>query len=421
MSKFNTSTNYPIIPNAQEYMYETKYLSISSLDINIIKYPNIANFEIELPQDYCNVQSFSLSSWILPNNLNTFGIYFRNTIMTFIINEPYRPTSAYIPAPTTPPAFPSPSAALLEAVYEALYYKFNSSEPNFIVQIEDGAYTVSEMGYELTNQFNYTVSQYINEYFINNSNPNLQEFITTGEYTQFIMTTDPIKQIMCFGNKSSGFQLTNNSEINQKVQNAPHCSSVTGTSIPNSSLYGLSFFLGFIDLIPRTYTSTKTNNLNKVRFFGMEGSSGIWVTPDYNDSPYVFYIYSTNKWNVLCGRYYAYMDISGYNSLDETQEFNTDTFQPTSSKVNSSFAKMPLYTNPNYPENNVYYNNQNIDNIVKVFNPPISRIKKLSIKFKYHNGEYLYFSGETFSFTLKFHIFLPQNSKKMTIYHPEGI
>ena len=239
MSQFNTSTNYPIIPNAQEYMYETKYFSISSLDINIVKYPNIANFEIELPQDYCNVQSFSLSSWILPNNLNTFGIYFRNTIMTFIINEPYRPTSAYIPAPTTPPAVPSPSAALLEAIYEALYYKFNSSEPNFIVQIEDGAYTVSEMGYELTNQFNYTVSQYINEYFINNSNPNLQEFITTGEYTQFIMTTDPIKQIMCFGNKSSGFQLTNNSEINQKVQNAPHCSSATGTSVPNRSLYGL--------------------------------------------------------------------------------------------------------------------------------------------------------------------------------------
>ena len=169
--------------------------------------------------------------------------------MTFIINKPYRPTAAYVPAITVPPALPSPSYALLEAIFQALYYKFNSSEPNFIVQIEDGAYTVSEMGYELTNQFNYTVSQYINEYFINNSNPNLQEFITTGEYTQFIMTTDPIKQIMCFGNKSSGFQLTNNSEINQKVQNAPHCSSATGTSVPNSSLYGLSFSLGFIDLI----------------------------------------------------------------------------------------------------------------------------------------------------------------------------
>ena len=57
----NVSTNYPIIPNAQEYMYETKYVSISSLDINIVKNPNYANFEIELPQDYCNVQSISLS------------------------------------------------------------------------------------------------------------------------------------------------------------------------------------------------------------------------------------------------------------------------------------------------------------------------------------------------------------------------
>ena len=49
MSKFNVSTTYPIIPNAQEYMYETKYVSINSLDINTNKYPNIANFEIPKP------------------------------------------------------------------------------------------------------------------------------------------------------------------------------------------------------------------------------------------------------------------------------------------------------------------------------------------------------------------------------------
>ena len=77
--------------------------------------------------------------------------------MTFMINEPYRPTSGYIPVPTTPPELPSPSYALLEAVYEALYYKYNSDNPNFVVQIEEGTYTTDKMGYELTNQFNYTV------------------------------------------------------------------------------------------------------------------------------------------------------------------------------------------------------------------------------------------------------------------------
>ena len=64
--------------------------------------------------------------------------------------------------------------------------------------------------------------------------------------------------------------------------------------------------------------------------------------------------------------------------------------------------------------------NQNIDNIIRVFNPPINRIRRLGIKLKFHNGEYLFFAGETFSFTLKFNLFLPQNAKKYTMYKPES-
>ena len=56
MSRYNTSTNHPIIPNAQQYMFEQKYVSIHSEDRDIVKYPCSSDFEIELPQDYCNVQ-----------------------------------------------------------------------------------------------------------------------------------------------------------------------------------------------------------------------------------------------------------------------------------------------------------------------------------------------------------------------------
>ena len=69
----NVSTNHPIISNAQEYMFDKKYVSIHSHDINILKYPNISDFEIELPQDYCNVQSVTLSSFQFPNNINNFS------------------------------------------------------------------------------------------------------------------------------------------------------------------------------------------------------------------------------------------------------------------------------------------------------------------------------------------------------------
>ena len=421
MSQFDISTSHPIIPNAQEYMYETKYLSISSLDIDLNKYPNVANFEIELPQDYCNIQSITLSSWIFPNNLNTFTKLFRNLNMTFIIDRPYRPTAAYVPAITVPPALPSPSYTLLEAIFQALYYKHNSSEPNFLITIEEGSYTVNQMGYELSNHFNYTVSRYIIQYFTDTgATADLAEFLSTGEYTQFIMLTDPVTQIMSFGNRSSGFILTNNSLINNEIRNRPICAQEVGDISPANTLYGLSYSLGFLDKIPREYLAIETANLQEIRFFGEQGTTGFWLTPAYNDSNFVYYVKAPFKWNVFSGRYYAFMEIDKFNSLDETQQFNTETGKVTPGRVNSAFAKMPIYTNSSYPNNNVYYNNQNIDNIIRVFNPPINRIRRLGIKLKFHNGEYLFFAGETFSFTLKFNLFLPQNAKKYTMYKPES-
>jgi hypothetical protein len=62
-----------VIPNAQQYMLEKKYVTIHSEDRDCIKYPNSSEFEIELPQDYCNVQGVRLASWCIPNNYNIFS------------------------------------------------------------------------------------------------------------------------------------------------------------------------------------------------------------------------------------------------------------------------------------------------------------------------------------------------------------
>ena len=73
MSKFNTFTNHPLIPNSQEFMVIRKYVSIHSEDRDILKYPNSSEFEIELPQDYLNVLSVRLESWSFPSNYSTFS------------------------------------------------------------------------------------------------------------------------------------------------------------------------------------------------------------------------------------------------------------------------------------------------------------------------------------------------------------
>jgi hypothetical protein len=48
MSKFNVQQNHPLIPNSNYYTPEKKYISISSEDRDILKFPNPALFEIEL-------------------------------------------------------------------------------------------------------------------------------------------------------------------------------------------------------------------------------------------------------------------------------------------------------------------------------------------------------------------------------------
>ena len=83
MSRFNTNTTHPIIPNSQQYMFEQEYISIHSQDINKLKYPNSSEFEIELPQDYLNVQGFRLASGEFPMSMNTFSEARKNITMSF--------------------------------------------------------------------------------------------------------------------------------------------------------------------------------------------------------------------------------------------------------------------------------------------------------------------------------------------------
>ncbi len=118
------------------------------------------------------------------------------------------------------------------------------------------------------------------------------------------------------------------------------------------------------------------------------------------------------------------MEISGYNNMDETQLFNisnyTNQTNGTNGIVNSAFSKIPLYTNPNFPADNPYYNGSSIDNPIKIFNPPAVKIRRLRIKFRWHDGNYIDFTGATYVFTLVFNLFLPQNAKKYSMYRPES-
>ena len=91
MSSFNTSSTHPLIPNANQYYVDKKFVSIHSEDRDILKYPISSEFEIELPQDYLNVQSVKLSTWSFPANYNVFSPVNFNVGMTFRFIKLYNP------------------------------------------------------------------------------------------------------------------------------------------------------------------------------------------------------------------------------------------------------------------------------------------------------------------------------------------
>ena len=108
------------------------------------------------------------------------------------------------------------------------------------------------------------------------------------------------------------------------------------------------------------------------------------------------------------------MNSSGYN-------YYTTQTNGTNGSVNAAFSKIPLYTNPIFPADNPYYNGYPIDNPIKIFNPPAIKIRRLRIKFRWHDGNYIDFTGSTYVFTLVFNIFNPQNAKKYSMYRPESM
>jgi hypothetical protein len=386
-TKYNLNSTHPLITNSQEYMFEQKMVSIHSEDRDINKYPLSSDFEIELPQDYCNVQSIKLNSWTFPISYYNFSKIFNNITLTFKITNPYNPG-------VFDPLYP---------VYLALYANRLNE---YVIEIEEGNYTSTQLATELTNLFNQAVTNYL-----------ISQSILT-PYDQFVILFNPVSSKLWFGNKSSEFELTNNSSTNTNIN-----ASVCINELPSASNYGLPYYLGFLkkSIISTSYVDPNYPIMNSSTS-SITGGTG-WLTPTLGNTN-VFIIIAPNVLNLFSFTFYSYMEIHGHNSIDETSPYSKTQFTKTTNEtngiVNSSFAKIPMYTNTGTPPNNIYYTLHTADNAVKIYNPPATRIRKLKIKLRYHNGLLVDFNGLNYSFTLEFLIFRPQSAKQYNMYKPES-
>ena len=416
MSKFNLATNHPLIPNSNEYFNEQKYVSIHSEDRDILKYPSSAEFEIELPEDYLNVQSVSLSSWSFPSNYNVFSNLNTNRQMSFKFITLYNPeehTGASLP--------------IVQDIYDILSVNLDHE---YIITIQEGFYTPNEMATELQTKFNTAVNL-----FLSQTNSNLMD-----AYDAFKIIYNNVEQRLWFGNERDQFDIINDSLIfgkNTFLETRCFRKNV----LPQFINWGLPSFLGFtrssesaiappynsklsdtdktnlfsnlspyltfnqnIIIVPRIYSSDI--DFYKNDFHHLNSKHGMWLLPDSRlpDSE-VFFLKAPMKINLM-GYAYFYMELAGLNCLDETSPFNESHFTATTNQtngvVNSAFAKISIPTTPIsqwYDDTAPTY---------KWFNPPAERIRKLKVKLRYHDGQLVEMGNFEYSFMILFNLFRPQ-------------
>lgn len=445
MSKFNISTNHPIIPNSNNYMYEQHYVSIHSNDRDIYKFPRSSEFEIEMPQDYLNVVSVRLHSWAMPSNYNVFSLQNYNIIMTFKLLTLYDPSG--IPVnPTNSKQFQDASyQATSNAFYQALKY---NQDKNYAPIIEQGFYAPEQMATELTNKFNDVINNTVDNFL------NLPEAVTLlGPYysiakqiydnrydrknlkylyNRFVVVYNTVNQKLWFGNKADKFILTNDT-LEKQALASYNSNCLRRNYLPDTADWGLPSNLGFTRCPSESMTTEEAYKVGKTyeppfladnliyepypRFFYGDalivGDNGYWLLPD-NSCPNstVYYVQAPYKINLM-GPAYIYMEVEGLNCLDETSPYNLSPFtlktNQTNGVVNSAFAKIALYSTP------VSQFYDQVTEPYKYFSPPAERIRKIKIKLRYHDGEPVDFGVFDYSFTLEFNLLRPQNLRSHNI------
>ena len=438
MNFLSNSNNHPLIPNSNNYLYEQRYVSIHSNDRDVVKYPRSAEFEIELPQDYTNIVSARLHSWSIPSNYNVFSIQNFNIFMTFQFSTLYDPNGN---------TFVDVSHQLVSEAFKAALEV--NQDKNYVVIIEQGFYNPDQMAVELTKKFNEVVNNTIVDFFnspegianysqaytyYQSTDPTKPESPTNPYYLydRFVIAYNTVNQKMWFGNKGDKFILTN--EYLQKQTSLSYSSNcIRRNYLPDSTNWGLPSNLGFNRCNSTAITTEEAYTLGQIynppfiadnayplpypRFYYGDaytyGDNGYWVIPDDScPGSTVYYIQAPYKINLM-GQAYVYMEIDGLNCLDETSPYNLSTFtlrtNQTNGVVNSSFAKIALYSTP---ISQLY---DQITQPFKYFSPPAERLRKLKIKLRYHDGEPVDFGVFEYSFMIEFNMLRPQNLRSHNI------
>jgi hypothetical protein len=398
---YNTSTNHPLIPNANDYIIYKKYVSIHSEDRDILKYPNSNQFEIEMPEDITNIYSLRLINWTFPSNYNSFSYNSSNVTLFFKITNPYNPGANMVFNP------------LEQAIFTAL---FLTSNELYEFTIQEGFYNPTQMVTELQNKFNFTVTQRVKKYLTANAlTAELAQFNAQGGYNKFIIVFNSVSSKIWFGNTSDEFMIANEALLVIDTL-ADNLFCATKAQLPEFDNWGLPGNLG-LSRCNTTAISIKDSTTGESftpRFFYGDvnaGDNGFWLVPDPTlTGSVVYFIEPPFKINLM-GPAYFYMELNGNNCIDETSPYAVNKYtlsnNTTNGVANSAFAKIGIPTTPI----SQWFDKESLP--YKLYWPPAERMRKLSIKLRYHNGQLVNFGAFPYSFAIEFTTLLPNQPRRI--------
>lgn len=157
--------------------------------------------------------------------------------------------------------------------------------------------------------------------------------------------------------------------------------------------WGLGSYLGFCK---QEYTSTQ----KEYHSYGDE----IYIAGMYTiEAPFTASVF---------GDSYLYMELDYYNSIDEispyTERSNSMFNARQNGNHNASFAKIPTLAVANQKQ---YVSKESFLSNIFFSDPPLERIQKFKVKFRYHDGRPVDFGNTNFSFTIEITMLRPDAIK----------
>lgn len=383
MSHFNVQQNHPLIPRKQTFVLDRKLVTIHSEDRDHAKHPLANQFEIQLPQDLENVQSMRLVDCTLPVNFSTFTNDYQNIKFQFTI-------------------FPNPRTDKY-TIYDAL----NEHNP-YIVEIDEGFYNnPTEMAKEIAGKMNDAVQNTLLKI--------AQQDEFDPYYSHFQCYFDYVGKVLLIGNDFDDFQL--NFDVPMQYD-LPVCEQPNMWGLYTK--WGLPYYLGFEK---NNYETSEYVNGIKYDYnntiFCPPSMLNRYIDITNNNKP-VSYIISAPFPVTMFGESAIYMEVDKYNSMDELtpyiNSFDTTDVIKYNGIVNSAFAKIPII---DVPLAQIFDSrNSFLQNISQYF-PPVKRISKLKIKFRFHDGRLVDFGNSNLNFTIAFNMLKDEMARDYEVRVPE--